>query len=62
MISNDQPDIPLEDLLQVMELSHYLDIKSLFENVQLQTMARKLIDPLTLNDGGSSLSDRCSFK
>ncbi|EAU81709.2 hypothetical protein CC1G_02725 [Coprinopsis cinerea okayama7 len=50
VINPKQPDLPFEDLLQALELSHYLDIKSLFDNIQLEIIKRRLIDPLTLEN------------
>ncbi|TFK17299.1 hypothetical protein FA15DRAFT_661546 [Coprinopsis marcescibilis] len=38
LISRTQEDIELEDLLQIMELSNYLDIKSLFDNLAITTV------------------------
>ncbi|KAH6903845.1 hypothetical protein BKA70DRAFT_1432817 [Coprinopsis sp. MPI-PUGE-AT-0042] len=50
VISPSEEDISYEDLLQSLELSHYLDIKSLFHNIQLEIIKRKLIDPLNLDE------------
>ncbi|KAH6902615.1 hypothetical protein BKA70DRAFT_1434939 [Coprinopsis sp. MPI-PUGE-AT-0042] len=43
-------NISLEDLLQSLELSHYLDVQSLFHNIQLEIIKRQLIDPPNLYD------------
>jgi BTB/POZ domain len=52
VISPNEQDISLEDLLQSLELSHYLDVQSLFHNIQLVIIKRKLIKLPNVYDGG----------
>ena len=50
--------IELEDLLQTLELSGYLQIDGLFHLAQLEVAERRLVDPLNLSDGECACS-RC---
>ncbi|KAH6902619.1 hypothetical protein BKA70DRAFT_1306179 [Coprinopsis sp. MPI-PUGE-AT-0042] len=50
LISPAQQGIKINELLEVVTLSNYLDLKSLFQNVQREIIKRRLVDPLNLED------------
>jgi BTB/POZ domain len=51
-----QQGIKIDELLEALELSRYLDLKTLLHNVQREIIKRRLLDPLNLERSTSARS------